>query len=91
MLRKVRGYVHCRCGATNSGAMVRFILMTGDKAGNNPVFANRDLEDQNMWEIPCVTSRDTVNVFDNPAQFHFDFNLSLKLTPELVAPHRQWT
>ena len=80
MLRRYRGYVWCRAGQTEPHEMIRFILMTGDKAGNNPTFANRDLEDQNMYEIPCICSRDSTEGWDNPAFFHFDMTLSLKLT-----------
>ena len=79
MLRRVRGYVQCRAGGTASSEMVRFALMGSDKAGNVPIYAARNLEDQNYWEIPCVASRDTTNNWDNPAQFHFDLSLSLKV------------
>ena len=78
MLRRVRGYVQCRAGGTASSEMVRFLLAS-DNGGNLPTYASRNLENQNYWEIPCVASRDTTANWDNPAQFHFDLSLSLKL------------
>ena len=42
MLRKFRGYVQCRAGSTASSELVRFALMTGDKAGNVPIYNARN-------------------------------------------------
>ena len=79
MLRRIRGYIACRAGSTASMESIRFGLTLDSSDHNNPTFANRDLEDQNLWEQTCTASRDTSANWDNPAFLHFDMTLSIKI------------
>ena len=79
MLRLVRGHIACKASADTTLGQVRFGIWTVDEQGNNPTFANRDLEGQNIWEQACTYTRNDGRGIDTVAYHHFQQPLSIKV------------
>ena len=78
MLRRLRGHIWCRGGATTPNARVEFGIIAVPE-GTVPSATSFTDERKNIWSQQCVASRDTTANWDNPAFLHFDLSLSIKV------------
>ena len=79
MLRLVRGHIACKAASDTTLGQVRFVIMTSNDKGDNPIFADRDLEGQNIWEQACTYTRNDARGIDSVAFHHFQQNLAIKI------------
>ena len=79
MLRLIRGHIACKGASDTTLGQVRFVVITSNDKGDNPAFADRDLEGQNVWEQVCTYTRNDSRGIDTVAFHHFQQPLAIKI------------